>query len=359
MHPHLIDWLRNTEIAPDAATATRRWRIAKKLKEKVDRPGVIELLRAFTLPRPDKASIKKLTDEFLSFDQEFPVTNNSELVRVMAGVVMVASFADASVKSDAFSLGLRAASFQGRRGPPAQAEIVKEAEDYLAKEAARMRANDFSHDIDSSEQGLASAYDLMRTAESAGDEAQAQSARAAYQKAVSDAISDADQVLADRIARLAEESAMLWWVLGEFSDQLDRRISSLSASEFALIAAAEAAERTQLLPPPPSIDALLSKAIHGCKSGVNKRSPFKEYLLNSNEDWRARQIDKLNFRDCIDLVPITASLQKMVESDDADAVSKMLPRLCPGVAAEIVMTPVDAARQFYAELIFLRALDKI
>jgi hypothetical protein len=49
----------------------------------------------------------------------------------------------------------------------------------------------------------------------------------------------------------------------------------------------------------------------------------------------------------------------MEELEDADAVLKALPRLCPGFKAGSDLSAADACRQFYAELMFLKALGEL
>ena len=163
-------------------------------------------------------------------DKEFPVTSNTELLRLMAGVVMVATFREASADACAFALGLRAALFHKRRTLPAQPEILVEADTYLQLEAEKRRPsfNDVHDD------GLPVA-------------------------------------LAGQVRRLAEETELLWWVLGEYSTSLKRPASELTAPAYALIAAAEAADRTQILPPPASIDALNPRAPSGRARAARRR----------------------------------------------------------------------------------------
>ena len=112
MHPHLFDWFRNVHIKPDPTVVEQRWKVASTFGQKLSRGSILRLLGLFLFPTPDTAEVKWLTEEFLALDGEFPVTNNAEEVRLMAGVVMSTTFDQSSSGGDAFALGLRSAAFQ-------------------------------------------------------------------------------------------------------------------------------------------------------------------------------------------------------------------------------------------------------
>lgn len=358
MHPHLIDWLRDTEINPDAALATKRWSLAKKFGDKLGRPEAIDLLRAFVCNIPDQATIERLTKGFLDIDQEFPATKNTEVVRIAAGIVMVTTFASSTYTGDALALGLLSACFQNNRQGPAQPAILTEADNYLYQESLKQRPDDFDAPLPSSEKKIASAYKALRESEATPDEAARQAAATAYHKAVSTAISDVGQQLTTRLRRLAEESSIAWWILGEYSELLGKPVSTVSADQYSLAAAAEAARRTRVLPPPSSMKAVLGRALKGCRKPGKAKLSISHYL-GQQISWSVDYLKKVNAGDCIELVPLTAALQKMNELDDAAAVTKALPRLCPGIEQTASLTPVTAATQFYNELMFLRALDEL
>jgi hypothetical protein len=222
----------------------------------------------------------------------------------------------------------------------------------------KQRPDNFSNRIGGSERKIGAAYKAMREAEAAADEAARQSSTTAYHKAIGNAVADVEQELADRLVRLAEETGMLWWVLGERSDLLDRATPSISSRTYALVAAIEAAERTQILPPPASMDALLQRALKPCRSAGPKKLRLSDYV-DEGGTWRRDQLQRINAGDCAELVPITTALKKMEELADAAAVAKAVTRLCPGVKGDATLSPFEAARQFYNELVFLKALEAL
>jgi len=344
MHPHLIDWFRNVDINPDQNVVEQRWKAAGEFAARLSRASVPRLLRLFLFPKPDDAEVKWMTDELLPLYPEFPVANNAELVRVMAGVVMVTTFDDSSPKGNAFALGLRFSAFLDRSIQPAQPAISDEAEKYLQTEAEKQRPNDFAH----------ATTNLAIQAQSLGDKTTPP--EAAYEQVVDTEIGR----LSGQVRRLGEETALLWWVLTEYSDSLKRRTPDLKALEYALVAGAEAADRTHVLPPPRSARALLARALKPCKAGQKKKTlTLGDFLGAADSGWRAAQLKKLNFTDSVDLVPIVTGLAKCQEFGDPENAVQVLPKLCPGLDLGHALSTEEAAYQFYGELMFLKALGAL
>jgi hypothetical protein len=126
-----------------------------------------------------------------------------------------------------------------------------------------------------------------------------------------------------------------------------------------LIAAAEAADRTQILPPPPSADALLARVLKPCKSGPKKALTLIDFWSAADAEWRAALLRKISFSDSRDFVPVITGLDKCGEFGEASSAAKVVPNLCPGVSIEHPVSPAEAAQQLYVELMFLKALDAL
>ena len=192
----------------------------------------------------------------------------------------------------------------------------------------------------------------------AGDDAKKAAAITSYSESVAGAITDGDGALANRIEQLAEESALLWWVLAEYSDALQRPISELSPETYALAAAVEAAQRTIQLPPLPSIGSLLARALRLYKA-TNKKLVLADYVKATDPIWRADHVKSVIVADCRDLSPLCAAIEKTEELGSAATAITALPKFSPGVNGKLPLTPAEAAQQFYNEIVFLRALDAV
>jgi len=302
---------------------------------------------------------QQFTNELIEIDPEFPVTNNAQELRLMAGLVMTTTFGEASCAANAFALGLRAACFQDGRIQPIQTEILVEAEAFLRTEASRLRQDGFK-DVSGEVmlETLAAQEDALGEAEAAGDDAKTEIAQTAYRASIRESISTGYHELANRIMQLAEESALLWWVLGEHSDALGQSTSALNVEAYALVTAAEAAQRTMILPPPQSIGPLLARALRPCRGGDNVLV-LSDYFNAVDPNWRAAQAKSINVVNCRDLSPLCATLEKTQELDSVADALRAMGKICPGITAELQITPGQVAQQFFNEIVFLRSLEMV
>jgi hypothetical protein len=240
----------------------------------------------------------------------------------------------------------------------ARPEILAEAEKYLQRAAEEQRPGDFESPAAPGAASLSTKYKALRQAEASGDAALASSAETIYHKEIT-TIGKAQGELAGQIRRLAEESSLLWWVFNEYSPLLDRGAGSLTAPAYALVAGAEAAQRTHILPPPQSASALLHRALKPCKPGTKKAVPLIDFITITEDGWRKQLLKDIDFGDCGGLLPMATALAKFDELGDGAATAKVLSKLCPGIAPERSYAPGDTAYQFYNELMFLKALTTL
>src|SRR6266496_4188772 len=213
MHPLLIDWLRRIHLNADIALATKRWKLAEAFLEKIRRKEVVQLLRLFLFPSAATQLIPGLTQQFLEMDKEFPASNNAEDVRLMAGIVMVAAFSQRVLTADGFALGIKSAAFPPQRSKPAQPGIVDEAAKYLAAEADLVRPSDFG----TSDKRGEIAKKLEAFAEAVSNDE-----KELRKKASEELAETLLESFGQHIRRLAEETEVLWWLMGGYSSTLDR-----------------------------------------------------------------------------------------------------------------------------------------
>jgi hypothetical protein len=357
MHIDTIDWLREANLTPDAAIAKKRWSAAEKIAEKLDKKRVLKLLALFVSSTPPDDFCAKFTTELKKIDQEFPGGENIQELRLMAGLVIAVTLDEATHEADAFALGLKAANFPLGTLKTVHSKIVSEANNYLLKEASRVRDSNFSEVSNESLDALATKAQEFSSTLKAGDLAQGGVAAEAFSDAVSDAISEGDKAVISKVNQLAEECSFLWWAFNQYSDQLAQPTSELTGIQYALVAGFEAAQRTQILPPPPCIGPLLSKALAQCKQ-TKKQHSFSEYFTALNAEWQKREIKLSSVPDANILVPVSFGLSKSLELGTELFLSG-LTKLLPNVASDYSVTPPQVAQQYYNELVFLRALEKV
>ena len=354
MHNHTIDWLRQTNISADKELAEKRWNLAVAVSKTLSRPKIVGLLRLFLFQITDSEFARVLTEELLTHDPEFPVAQNIQEVRLVAGLVIAATFEESSSSADAFALGVRVATTLGNRTQPIELAIVEEAEKYLIQESGKQRSNEFNVSPDGLTSELEATFTRFKKTNATGDAPNQAAVEEEFFNSIVETVVQGHRTLSARQAQLAEETGLLWWVLNEYSDALGMPVSELSAQNYALVAASEAAKRTQMLPPPPSIGPLLIRALTSCRSS-KKELTFADFISATDSGWRTAQAKAISAVDCGDIVPFCLAIQKSEELGDVSMALKALPKLS-GISGDLVLSPFQAALQYYQELIFLKAL---
>src|SRR5437660_12920017 len=120
----LVDWFGNVEIGSDLKSVELRSKTAQQYLAGIHRATVPRLLRLLLFRAPSTSEITGLTEELIALDDGFPPTNNTEILRLMAGIIMLAAFESGSSAGDAFALGLHTSSFPNRSTQAAQPAIL-------------------------------------------------------------------------------------------------------------------------------------------------------------------------------------------------------------------------------------------
>ncbi|WP_263417857.1 GTPase-associated system all-helical protein GASH [Terriglobus albidus] len=351
MHAHLIDWYRNVHIQPDPKIVEKRWDTAAKYSKRVTKASLCALLRLFLFSQTDHNDKTFFQEALLEIDPEFPVANNEHELRLMAGVVMVTAFKAKDAVAIGFALGLKATLALKRDLDIAQPAILKEAEHFLMVEAEAKRPDRFG-DVGSEEVLL----DRLKKLNSATDETFT-AAQSAFYKELIKTIKQGRQATNSQLLQLSEETALLWWIVNEYSDRLKTSTALLSKLEYAIAAAIEAAERTQILPPSNSMNALLARSLKHCVDTSDEPQSFRQLLEATKERWQAITISPPNPPETKGLLPISTALSKVAEFDNVAGAVQVLSHLCPGLNVETPISATEVAQAAYAEITFLKALS--
>jgi hypothetical protein len=152
-----------------------------------------------------------------------------------------------------------------------------------------------------------------------------------------------------------EESNMLWWITGEYSNTLNKKMSKIPLPFACLIVAKELGDMTKLLPGPLSIPALMDKMM---SVGRKKRSDplsIKEVINGATEKWRSEYIGDIDLSFIEDLCPLHYAISKSVETGDQTAwISSFEKNI--GIKADQQFSPIDIAMQAYNEMLLISSI---
>lgn len=281
----------------------------------------------------------------------FSPSNNTQLLRVAATAAVFQHLTNPSKLADIFALGIQSASFPGAQIDPICEEIMMRCGEYLVNEGERVRPKIYAGVLAKAEKEAEKAYSNLKKAIEANSAQDVGKASEAMGRGMLAAIKESHQQLGDVIGRISEESQFLWWLIGRRSPSLGASRDALAAVEYALPAAAEAAERVIVLPPTCSIERILEEVLSQCgKKNEDKVSPA-DIVAKLDSKWSQNVAPAENARQLTPLVSLVAS-RPGTGKISGTAVQAI------GLPPKIKFTAAEAARQYFRERVFLRALEE-
>jgi len=351
-HQNFYHWHARAELKPETSILEPRWNAAAKFAEKLSANDVRDLLCLAMFSGASSAEFeKRFGDSLVKAEPTFPIENNHELLRVMAAASLYSRLEKVSSTADAIALGMHSAAFPAERAMPVTPDLVARAHEYLSSESERVRPKIATGAIEKTEKQAETLLNALKAAIPGNSPQEVGKATEALGRGILSAVKESHQQLGEVIERLAEESQFLWWLVGRRSDSLNARRESLTAESYALPAATEAAERVGPLPPAQSTEFLLDEALS--QSGKPGRSASVPDLLQSlDKAWLEKSASACV---CPPLTPIAALLVELRTSSKLD--NQSLKKL--RIPAKTRVTPAELARQYFRELVFIRAAESL
>jgi hypothetical protein len=350
MHPNFFHWHSRAEMKPEVAHLQTRWNAAVKCSERPSNADICSLIKLVLFPGVEQDFGKRFSEGLVKADPTFPPADNAQLLRVMASAAVYHHLATPSKVANAFALGLQAANFAGAQVDPFCQDVMALFTEYLANESERVHPRIYAATLAKAEKQAETAYGSLKKAIEANSLQDVGKASEAMGRGMLTAMKESHQQLGDIIGRMSEESQFLWWLIGRRSSALETRRELLTADGYALPAAAEAAERVLVLPPASSVESLLDEVLSQC--GKKSGAPMgpANILVNLDSKWIQNVTPVANAHELTPLVSLVASRPATGKVDAAATKAAGLP-------PKIKFTAAEAARQYFRERVFLRALE--
>jgi hypothetical protein len=352
MHPNFYHWHARAELKPQPAILEPRWDAAAGFAKKLSAADIHSLLRLVLFPGAETEFAKRFSEAIVRLEPTFPPERNAELLRVMAAAATYSQMEDASNAADAIALGFHAANFPRGRIEPVCQDVMTRASEYLGAESERVRPSIYVGPLAKTEKQLETQFAALKKAVDDNAPGEIGKATEALGHGVLAAMKESHQQLGEVIGRLTEESQFLWWLVGRRSPALNAPRESRTPEAYALPVAEEAAARVALLPPPASVESLLDEALSQCRDGRRTSIPLADLIATADGDWVQRTATTST---APELTPVAAMLAVRRTGGKPDA--NFLKQL--RISSKTKVTPAEAARQYFRELMFLRAMEEV
>jgi len=342
-------------LKPSSEVLTARWTAVASLSQVTTRTQILNLVRVSAAVPGADASV--VVEAARRADPSFQSLNSDAELRVLASAALLELCKESSNAADAAALATTTLALTGLRSDELSHNIQRAAKHYLMEEAVRVRES--------------RANSLEVTAEERAVAIQAYQAAAAPHgqnpSAVGEPLANlikqltaqqdaAVKQLRGEIKSLREECNMSWWVLSEYSQDLQQRFADVGVSASCLVAARELAQMTILLPGPRSAAALLDRVL--AAAGVDRGNLTIPEVVNATpRDWRQEWLREAAPDAARDLTPILLAVEQSLHTDSAtDWISAFEKNT--GLSALRLAPPV-LALQAYTETLLVRAMTAL
>lgn len=365
MHKYFAEWYRAAGVDPKAGDLEQRWQGVEGFAKDLNLQNGLELVRLFYGRPPQSASfVDEYSAVFQAIDRSFPMRDNGLELQVLAGATIAHVVQTTrSVVADALALGMLCGYCQGLRQKVVNGEIIEYARNYLVNESVKVRDIDEDLVIKVPDVNLKNLLDALTAASTGSSLTVLQEPIKAPFVKLADAIKELSSSINDMAGKIAQEidshrenSDILWWVFGEHSRDLNKRMSELPLPFAALIAGKELADLVRVIPGPLAAPAFLDKMLRFADSELSKPTSIKDGVNVAPQEWRQQLIEGRGTRRVQGLCPVHLAIQKSLEFDKATQWLAPFEKAAE-IKSKSAITPLDLAIQVYQERMLMRAVD--
>ncbi len=365
MHRHFSDWYREADINPEPETLKHRFQGIETIVGSIDAKEVLELVRLlFSLPLRDKTFNEKFTEAFRSADATFPMRNNQKELSVLAGATIAKMLDEVNKWDNLAALTTLCASFLPYRSGPPLNDIIFEAREYLLSSSARLRTNLEFSSIELPSLKIKNLKNTLNQHLESCDPNNLQQ-KTLIEPLVNYIIQTAatvsefmksTSIAADSNCKsfnlLSEELNILWWVFGEFSKDLEQRMSDVPFPAACLVAGKELADLVITLPGPLAPKAFLSKMIGAGRTDQPSKIQLKDAINQLPKQFREKWIKEKDIDITQSICPVHLGANFSLSTDGDD---DWWPpyRKMTGIDISHEVNPSDLSFQVYRESLLL------
>ena len=349
-------WYRAVDLQSDLSHHQARMQGVDAIVRDADRDDLETLLRlVFPTKRPPtRASAQAIRRRFAAVDDTFPMENNDRELQILAAICLVALINNGDAMGAAAALAVTTASFGGARRPNLPVDIGVFADQAIDRMAHA--AHERPH-LDRDTPWRLPASSAMDALASSRDEGDYERLADAVESAVThlkDALEATLQRCGKEVTALThqiqvqdEELEMLWWLTGQRSSEQDRPFQRVPLAVRPLVLAKELADSTHVLPGPPSLRALLSRA------GLKSTRPVRISIAidAAAEDWLERLLGDED--PCPVSSPLHSAMKRKTEAGSPEVWVPAWSGMA-GIPSEHSLSPLDLGVLFYRERLLLR-----
>jgi hypothetical protein len=351
IHKSFGEFYRLTHLQPTAEILNQRWKAAVAFLTDATLSNKLDLVRfVLGVKLSSEGSIPQLRDKCIEVDPSFPAHDADLELKAIAAISIVQAIETDDEEAIPLALAVIAGECKGLRSLAPFGSVLERARVAAARASVEIRRNARLALADG--QGKRVALDTL-----SGGPSDASSIQKGTVAAIAEASANT-QKLQERthsaLSALAEESNILWWVLGEFSKDLVQPISTLSPAMAALVAAKELADVTVFTPGPIASGAFLLRLLTLTTGGGG--TTLSDAVCSTSAKWRAGLVsEKLTITN--DLSPVMMAVAKASETETGTDWHPAFLKATK-ISATTSIEPLKLGQQLFDELMLIRAISE-
>ena len=351
------DWYRAVDLQPDSETINERWGSIENFTETVKHNDIIQLVRLFYDIDPIN---KDFLNSFVKYFQEKDVTitieGNRAEIRLLSGasLIQILRNNDNVDLKNLTALTIATINFGFENNSNLIPTVYKTAIEYLNRRSQEVRdiagIKDFSEkiaiDID---KGSLNSFELV-------EEAIITNLKKIYNLLIRRQNTNYKNIDI-KLNIQQEETNVLWWLIGEASNELNCSLKSKNKEEILLVIAKELSDLTKLMPGFFQIHFFIKKALILSK-GKFVDIGLNEVVNNTPTDWKRNFLSTVE-HSLFDIdLPILNCIKLSLETDEENDWLSFYKNLTKKDASK-KFEMIEIGKQFYNELILIRLKNKL
>lgn len=361
IHPNFVEWYRSAAVGIPEGRLEKRWNGVEAVTRAADRQLVIALALLFILPGSDSRVPAAFREAFRNTDETFPMRDNLEEMRVLAGAVLHQLIAQEGQLALLASLALVAGAFGPRAGAlpfPGHLSLAKEdlikrsqslrqlpIEKHTPIPSLKTRIPELLQQSVFQQNQLPSLFEplrniLLETASSL------------------EATTQSIDGLRHRVLIREEELNILWWLQNESSRDLQKPFRDIGYVAGSIVFPSELSDLVHFIPGPGAALAVILQALRlaGAPSSAEMLT-LADATNATPRDWRERVSDHHALTGIELLCPVHLSVRKSLDTEGREEWYPVFRKICD-IPIDQPFELAQVALQTYHERMLLALLQE-
>lgn len=150
----------------------------------------------------------------------------------------------------------------------------------------------------------------------------------------------------------SEDSEVLWWMIGEWSYDLNKSFKEINENFIPILIGKEMADKVNVLPGPFATKAVINKILSNYK---DKQLYIYNYAEKIEKTWLGKFVEKYYTEAMAEFMPILKYFKKIIELDEEDKSDDQLEKICPAIIKKVEISNKDIAYTIYLECLLSKA----